>query len=331
LSLLARLREFLARLFGRKPPEPGRFVQGSKFSLSGWVTVAPWVWPSREYLVYVPRGYSPWRRRPMLVLLHGCRQTPEELAAATRVTALADARGWLVLLPRQKDSANGWRCWNWFDERTASGRGEAAIVAAQVRAVRRAYRVHPRRIFVAGMSAGGCLAAVLGLRLARMFAAVGVHSGVACGAASTPLKALQVLAAGADAPIEQIASAAREHTSRRALPLPICVIHGESDRVVAPRNAIELLRQYLVFNGCMSVGTAGEPPAADASESVVLKGGRSMTTDDYRVNGHLVARLVRIPALGHAWSGGDGAYAYNDPLPPDATALFASFFTAALR
>lgn len=267
----------------------------------------------------------------MLVLLHGCRQTPEELAAATRVTALADEQGWLVLLPRQKDSANGWRCWNWFDERTASGRGETAIVAAQVRAVRRAYRAHPRRIFVAGMSAGGCLAAVLGLRLARMFAAVGVHSGVACGAASTPLKALQVLASGADAPIEQIAKAAREHTSRRALPLPVCVIQGGSDRVVAPRNAVELLRQYLVFNGRMPSGTGGEPPPADASDSTVLEDGRTMTTDDYRVDGRLVARLVRIPALGHAWSGGDGAYAYNDPLPPDATALFASFFRAALR
>ena len=267
----------------------------------------------------------------MLVLLHGCKQTPEELAAATRVGALADERGWLVLLPRQKDSANGWRCWNWFDERTASGRGEAAIVAAQVRAVRRAYRAHPRRIFVAGMSAGGCLAAVLGLRHARMFTAVGVHSGVACGAASTPLKALRVLASGADAPIEQIASTAREDTSRRALPLPVCVIHGGSDRVVAPRNAIELLRQYLVFNGRIPQSTSGEVPPADASDSKVLEDGRTMSTDDYRIDDRLVARLVRIPALGHAWSGGDAAYAYNDPLPPDATALFAAFFTAALR
>ena len=331
MSLLIRIREFLSRLFRRKPPEPGRFEQGSKFSLSGWISVAPWVWPSRDYLVYVPRGYSPWRRRPMLVLLHGCKQTPEELAAATRITALADAQGWLVLLPRQKETANGWRCWNWFDERTASGRGEAAIIAAQVRTVRRAYRVHPRRIFVAGMSAGGCLAAVLGLRFARMFAGVGVHSGVACGAASTPLKALQILASGADTPVEQIASAARENASPRALPLPVCVIHGGSDRVVAPRNAIELLRQYLVFDGRTPAGTVAELPPADASDSTVLEGGRTMTIDDYRVDGRLVARLVRIPALGHAWSGGDSAYAYNDPLPPDATALFAAFFTTALR
>ena len=291
------------------------------------------MWPSRDYLVYVPRGYTPWRRRPLLVLLHGCRQTPEEIAAATRITSLADAQGWLVLLPRQKDTANGWRCWNWFDKRTAAGHGEAAIVAAQVRAVRRAYRAHPRRVFVVGMSAGGCLAAVLGLQLARMFAAVGVHSGVACGAASSPLKAMQILAAGTDAPIEAIASLARERTSSRALPLPLCVIHGGHDPVVAAVNAVELTRQYLVFNAWMAAGAAParELPPATMSGSASLDGARTMSTDDYRLDGRLVARLIRVPELGHAWSGGDGAYAYNDPLPPDATALFAKFFAEVQR
>ena len=291
------------------------------------------MWPSRDYLVYVPRGYTAWRRRPLVVLLHGCQQTPEEIAAATRITALADAQGWLVLLPRQKHSANGWRCWNWFDKRTAAGHGEAAIVAAQVRAVRRAYRAHPRRVFVVGMSAGGCLAAVLGLHLARMFAAVGVHSGVACGAASSPLKAMETLASGADAPIEAIAGLARERTSRRALPVPLCVIHGGRDPVVAAVNAVELTRQYLVFNAWMAAGAspAGELPPATASASATLDSGRTTSTDDYRLDGRLVARLIRVPELGHAWSGGDGAYAYNDPLPPDATALFARFFAEAQR
>jgi poly(hydroxyalkanoate) depolymerase family esterase len=317
----------------RRNPEPGRFEHGSKFALTGWVSIAPWVWPSRDYLVYVPRGYAAWKRRPLLVLLHGCRQTPEEIAAATRITTFADAQGWLVLLPRQKDTANAWRCWNWFEKRTAGGRGEAAIVAAQVRAVRRAYRAHPRRVFVVGMSAGGCLAAVLGLRRARMFAAVGVHSGVACGAASSPLKALQILASGADTPIEEIALLAREQTSSRALPLPLCVIHGGRDSVVAAVNSVELVRQYLVFNAWMNASTtpAHELPAANASVRATLDGGRGMTTDDYRINGRLVARLIRVPELAHAWSGGDAAYAYNDPLPPDATALFAEFFATTQR
>src|SRR5438552_7034988 len=175
-SLWSRARELFARVFRRAPPEPGRFDTGSKFAWRGWVPVAPWVWPSRDYLVYVPRGHARWRRRPLVVLLHGCKQTPEEIAAGTRITALADERDWLILLPRQARDANSWGCWNWFDQRTAAGKGEAAIIAAQVRAVRRIYGAHPRRMFVLGMSSGGCLAALLALRFVKLFAADGAFA-----------------------------------------------------------------------------------------------------------------------------------------------------------
>src|SRR6266567_1231515 len=326
-SFLSRTGDFFARLFRRAPPQPGRFEPGSKFSWPGWISVAPGVWPSRDYLVYVPRGHARWRRRPLLVLLHGCRQTPEEFAAGTRIAAFADEHDWLVLLPRQKPRANSRGCWNWFDRRTVAGKGEAAIVAAQVRAVRRLYRAHPRRMFLVGMSSGGCLAAVLGLRYAKLFAAIGVHSGVACGAASSPALALQVLSTGANGDIDAIAMQAREETSPRALPLPLCVIHGERDNVVAGKNAVELLRQFLVFNGRLVPGSTALPDA-DASLVTALPNGRTMTVDDYRMDGRVVARRVRVAGLGHAWSGGDGALAYNDPQPPDATVLFGEFFTA---
>ena len=330
--LWSRARDFFSRLFRRAPPEPGRFETGSKFAWRGWVPVAPWVWPSRDYLVYIPRGHARWRRRPLVVLLHGCRQTPEAIAAGTRITALADERDWLILLPRQARNANSWGCWNWFDQRTAAGKGEAAIIAAQVRAVRRIYGAHPRRMFLIGMSSGGCLAAVLGLRFAKLFAAVGVHSGVACGAASSAVTALNVLATGADADIDAIALQARGQTSARVLPLPLCVIHGDRDNVVAPTNAVELVHQYLVFNGRLppAAGAPDTLPAADTSTSS-LADDRTMVTDDYRVGGRIVARLVRVTGLGHAWSGGDGAFAYNDPHPPDATVLFAAFFALQLR
>ena len=331
-SLWSRARDFFARLFRRAPPQPGRFETGSKFAWRGWVPVAPWVWPSRDYLIYIPRCHARWRRRPLVVLLHGCRQTPEEIAAGTRITALADERDWLILLPRQARNANSWGCWNWFDQRTAAGKGEAAIIAAQVRAVRRAYGAHPRRMFLIGMSSGGCLAAVLGLRFAKLFAAVGVHSGVACGAASSAVTALNVLATGADTDIDAIALQAREQISARVLPVPLCVIHGDRDNVVAPRHAVELAHQYLVFNGRLPPGS-GAPdtlPAADTSTSS-LADDRRMVTDDYCVGGRVVARLVRVTGLGHAWSGGDGAFAYNDPHPPDATVLFAAFFALQLR
>ena len=328
-SLWTRIRASFARLFRRAPPQPGRFEAGSKFSWRGWIGVAPWAWPARDYLVYVPSGHTRWRRRPLLVLLHGCRQTPEEFAGGTRIAKLADDRGWLVLLPRQTRHANGWSCWNWFDRRTIAGKGEAAIVAAQVRAVRRIYGAHPRRIFLLGMSAGACLGAVLALRFAKLFAAVGLHSGVACGAATGAALALQAMTRGPQGDIDAIAQAARAETSSRALPLPVCIVHGERDNIVAEVNSSVLLRQFLVFNGRATPGV--EPlPEADATTVTELGEGRIATTEDYLLGERLAARRVRVMGLGHAWSGGDDAFAYNDPEPPDATVLFGEFFAAQL-
>ena len=106
------------------------------------------------------RGHSRWRRVPLVVLIHGCRQTADDIAHSTRITALADDLGCIVLLPHQNPRANAWGCWNWFDRATTAGRGEAAIVLAQVRAVRRKFRIDRRRVYVAGLSSGGGLATV---------------------------------------------------------------------------------------------------------------------------------------------------------------------------
>jgi poly(hydroxyalkanoate) depolymerase family esterase len=326
-KLRSRVRDLVARIFRRRLPEPGRFEIGSNFSWRGWLASHPWIWPSRDYLLYVPRGYGGWRRRPLIVLIHGCKQTPEDISAATRIAARADANGWLVLLPRQVSKANPWSCWNWFDTATSAGRGEAAIVAAQVRAVRRAYRVHPRKVYAVGMSAGGCLAAVLGLRHPKLFAGVFVHSGVACGAASAPLTAMRVLTYGADTNYEKIGANARADAPRRALPVALLAIGGADDTAVAEINTIQLVRQYLVFNGKL-VQQPNPPnvlPPADHETTSTLPAGRIMTVSDYRDGVRLVVRRVRVTGLGHAWSGGDDAFPYNDSNPPDATALLAEF------
>ena len=326
-KLRSRVRDLVARIFRRRLPEPGRFETGSNFSWRGWLASHPWIWPSRDYLLYVPRGYGGWRRRPLIVLIHGCKQTPEDISAATRIAARADANGWLVLLPRQVAKANPWSCWNWFDSATSGGRGEAAIVAAQVRAVRRAYRVHPRKVYAVGMSAGGCLAAVLGLRHPKLFAGVFVHSGVACGAASAPLTAMRVLTYGADTNYEKIGANARADAPRRALPVALLAIGGADDTAVAEINTIQLVRQYLVFNGKL-VPQPNPPnvlPPADHETTSTLPAGRIMTVSDYRDGARLVVRRVRVTGLGHAWSGGDDAFPYNDSDPPDATALLAEF------
>jgi poly(hydroxyalkanoate) depolymerase family esterase len=266
----------------------------------------------------------------MLVLLHGCKQSAEEFAAGTRIAQLADERGWLVLLPCQSKHANGWGCWNWFDGRTTEGRGEAAIVAAQVREARRRFRAHPRQIVLAGMSAGACLGAVLALRHAKLFVAAALHSGVPCGAAFNAASALHAMSMGPQHDVGAIAFEARGEVPSRALPLPVCLLHGERDRVVAEKNATELLRQFLIFNGRFTPDTEGLPDP-DAREAIELPNGRTLTREDYVLGGRIVARNFRVSALGHAWSGGDDAFAYNDHEPPDATALFAEFFAARLE
>jgi poly(hydroxyalkanoate) depolymerase family esterase len=327
-SLWQRTKSWIARLL-RREIAPGRFESDAKFAWHGWLAGMPLVWPRREYLVYVPRGWSRWRRAPLLVLCHACKQTPEEIAEATRMTALADQLGWLILLPRQKESANPWHCWNWFDQRTAEGNGEAAIVAAQIETVVRQYRADSRRVLVAGMSAGGALAAVLGVRHADLIHATIVHSGLACGAAQSPMTALGVMKRGPETDVERIAIDVRRKARADALRIPLLAIHGDADDIVAPRNAIALVRQYLRLNGHPAIESPmvsdATLPAADAESRETGVDGRTVTTRDWRVGGRLVARLVTINGLGHAWSGGDPKFPYNDAHAPDATALIGTF------
>ena len=332
-KLWSRVKAIVSGLFRRKPPEPGRFESDTKLSFRGGLATAPWILPRREYLVYVPQGHARWRRVPLLVLLHGCRQTPEEIAAASRITALADELGALVLLPRQNPHANAWGCWNWFDTATAHGWGETAIVVAQIRAVRRKYRIDAKRVFVAGMSSGGALAAALGVRRPDLVAGAFVHSGIACGAASSALAALRVQSHGADTDYREVARHARARVTPDVLPVPLVVIQGSADDVVAPVNAAQLVRQFLALNGhpAADAEAGDELPPPDKTETVSTPDARAVTTSEWRVAERLVARHVRVEGLGHAWSGGDDKYPYNDARPPDATALLGTFVRDALK
>ena len=322
-QLWQRAKTLVARLFGRAPA-PGRFESGSKFTLAGFISTAPFLWPSRDYLVYVPKGHSAWKRAPLLVLCHGCKQTPEEFAQGTRVADMADRQGCVVLLPRQKDTANPWRCWNWFESRTMHGHGEAAIVAAQIRSVIRRYRIDRKRVLVAGMSAGGAMAAVMGVRFPGLVTGVAVHSGLACGAAKSALSAITVMQRGPDQDVARIGGQARAAAPVGALPIPLLAVHGGADHVVSPSNALALVQQYLRLNGL----TEGAP--AETVRPVPGVGGLTWTVREWRSDGRLVARHVEVAGLGHAWSGGDATLPYNDAQGPDATALVGDFFADAL-
>jgi poly(3-hydroxybutyrate) depolymerase len=199
-----------------------------------------------------------------------------------------------------------------------------AIVAAQIRTVRRRYRVDRKRVIVAGMSAGGALAAILGVRFPRLVSGIVVHSGLACGAARSAMTALAVMKRGPEQDVDAIAAAVRRESSPYELRVPLLAIQGDSDDVVAPANAASLVRQYLRLNG-------DDPArAADSEAATPHPDGRVEIVRDWRRDSRLVVRHVEVQGLGHAWSGGDPSLAFNDAGPPDATALLGAFLSDAL-
>ena len=179
------------------------------------------------------------------------------------------------------------------------------------------------------MSAGGALAAVLGVRSSGAVRAVVVHSGLACGAATSAMTALGVMKRGPETDVVALARVARLEAAHEALPVPLLAIHGEQDGVVAPRNAVALVRQYLALNGHVAVSAApvadAALPDADREARETTAEGRVVTTRDWMVGTRLVVRHISIAGLDHAWSGGDATLPFNDAAAPAATALIAAF------
>ena len=291
--------------------------------MHGFINLAP-APPWREYLLYLPRKFASLERAPLVVWIHGCRQDPEAFAAGTRIARFADERGFVVLLPRQSRMANAERCWNWFDRRTASGAGEAAIIEAQVAQVVDKFGIDARRIYVAGLSSGGTLAATLALRAPQLFAAAAIHSALPCGSATDAADAARVMASGPLRPTDDIAAEARAKAGGKAR-VPALIVHGAADQTVAPVNAIHLARQFLILNGAEDL-----PPGAALPPAQVRPFARASAhlAGDYYAGRRLAARLVTVAELGHSWSGGDPAYPFFEAREPDATALACDFFAA---
>jgi poly(hydroxyalkanoate) depolymerase family esterase len=328
-SWFARLSTRL-RAFFRREPAPGRWIEGTTFTFAGFVWFRPWTLPRRSFRLYLPQGFAKRQHAPVLVLIHGCRQTSADFAQGARITALADAHGIVVLMPDQSDHANPYRCWNWFDARTAAGKGEAAIVAKMIRQAAKRWRADPARVVVAGLSAGAALAAVLGVRYPKLVRSVVTHSGIACGAAASAYTALTVMRRGPETDIAAIAVRARNVGGDVSVPL--LAIQGAADDVVAPRNAAGLARQFLALNG-FPVPDGSEttlpPPDAESRDASALP--YVLRTREWRQDNRTLVRLVEIESLGHAWSGGDPAVPFNDGNAPDATEMIGKWIEEAAR
>lgn len=269
---------------------------------------------TRAYRLYVPSSYT-GRPMPLIIMLHGCTQSAEDFAKGTGMNTLAEAEGFLVAYPEQSKSANPNKCWNWFnprDQRRDSG--EPSIIAGITREIAGAYSVDPARIFVAGLSAGGAAAAVMGATYPDLFAAVGVHSGLPAGSAKDVGSALAAMRSPKDP--SGLPHAANLHG--RARLVPSIVFHGDKDVTVHPNNGQHVIAQSRTreWEALRAVSHPGRVP-----------GGHAYTrTDHHDAAGRVVLELWEIHGAGHAWSGGRPEGSYTDPQGPDASREMLRFF-----
>ncbi|PYI88761.1 MAG: hypothetical protein DME26_02845, partial [Verrucomicrobia bacterium] len=204
---------------------------------------------TRDYKLFLPSVYH-GQPLPLIIMLHGCNQTADDFAVGTRMNVLAEARGCCVAYPMQPPSANWLKCWHWFCHSDQQrGQGEPSIIAGLTREVVRSYGLDRNRVYVAGLSAGGAMAVILGRTYPDLFAAVGVHSGLPYGIAHDLPSAFAAMNRGSaiDAGCPQEGGLQPPF----ALPaIPTIVFHGYRDTTVHPSNGKEVAAQSAAVSVC---------------------------------------------------------------------------------
>lgn len=285
-----------------KPPAgPGDWISGQATGAAGL----------RRFFLFRPPGVLNQERLPLLVMLHGCGQNAAGFARSTRMNRIAVRERFLVLYPEQSRTAHPQGCWEWYAMDSGKALAEAGTLMAAIDQVCLLYPVDRDAVAVAGISAGAGMAALLAIRHPQRFRAVAMHSGVPPGSAHSAASALAAMG-GRRVPAPPAAGAPRP---------PLLVIHGRQDRVVAPANARAAAEQWAAAGG-----------AAQGEARRVVRGARHpMLISDFRRGRRLLARLVEVERLGHAWSGGDGREHFSDPQGPDASRMIWQFFATQLR
>ena len=300
----------LAKPFPTHPPDVvpdgGQFLSASYGNQAG----------SRAYKLYIPSGYH-GQAVPLVVMLHGCTQSPDDFAAGTRMNVLAEEHTCLVAYPAQAASANASKCWNWFRPSDQQrGRGEPSLIAGITRQVMRDYSVDPERVYVAGLSAGAAAAAIMGMTYPDLYAAIGVHSGLACGVATDLPSAFAAMQQGGTTVVRRSGAASAALGCRRLV--PTIVFHGDRDTTVHPRNGDQVIEQSRVtpMTDLRTTVQHGRVPGGHAYS-------RRLHVD---TSGQTILEHWVIRGAGHAWSGGSPAGSYTDPQGPDAAREMLRFF-----
>lgn len=264
---------------------------------------------ARHYRLYRPPGMRPGERLPLLVMLHGCAQDGEGLAASSRMNAIAARARFLVLYPEQDRLANMQGCWNWYDTRSGRAQREADSIAAMIDQICLQQPVDPQRVALAGLSAGASMAALLATRHPERFRAVAMHSGIAPGVAQSSASALSAMRGRRRATTPLAPPGSAKHWPS------LLVLQGSADPIVAPSNGAQAAQLWAAVEAAMP----GKPRS-------VQRGARyRATVTDFRTRGRLVVTLCEVMGLGHAWSGGAAGKPYSDPKGPDASRMIWAF------
>ncbi len=298
-------------------PAGGKFIEATYSNAAG----------IRAYKLYIPSRHQ-GQALPLVVMLHGCTQSPDDFAAGTRMNLIAEEQNCFVVYPAQPSDANPAKCWNWFrptDQRR--DHGEPSLIAGITRQVMHDYLVDPERVYVAGLSAGAAAAAVMGATYPDLYAAIGVHSGLACGAANDLPSAFVAMRQGgvAQGGVAQGESAQGDFADafgdiapvpRNGQAVPTIVFHGDSDTTVHPRNGDHVIARSIGTTNVRKTVQRGQVPAGHAYT-------RTIHTDP---SGRAILEQWEIHGAAHAWSGGSPAGSFTDPKGPDATREMLRFF-----
>ncbi|TAM49894.1 MAG: PHB depolymerase family esterase [Paraburkholderia sp.] len=286
------------RSYHSAPPLPGRLVNHLSYGL------------------YIPPAAAR-KPMPLVVMLHGCKQTIDEFALGTRMNLVADANGFAVVYPEQSKHAHAHRCWHWYDDSDTAGLGEARAIVSLVDSLIEHQGVDSERVYLVGLSAGAGLASLLALHYPERFAAVALHSAPALGEAHSGMTAMDVMRRGARHDPIALVDALVDTANYPGM--PAIIVHGDADHVVAPKNAEQLGLAFLRLNGLVDgTGAFVDGKLSETSEGCAR-------IHDYSIGNRTAVRLCRVAGLGHAWAGGDEAVPFHSNTGPDASAMIWAF------